>query len=93
MRDRATYLYAPPVAFLDAQEDAAVTLCFAQIEARIGRPLSLTPRVTPAYWTSDNHRLAHELRARGWRASRRVHERAVAFRRAVEDDTPTVTRP
>jgi hypothetical protein len=87
------YLYAPLVAFLDAQAADAVTLTFAQIEALIGQSLSLTPQVTPAYWTSGSHRLIRELRVRGWRASLRVKDGAVAFRRAAHDGTPTTEQP
>jgi hypothetical protein len=73
--------YTPLIAYLAAQEGNHVTLTFAEIEAIIGVPLSVSAQVSDAIWMSQRERLGRDLAASGWRAHLRVRGHAVTFQR------------
>jgi hypothetical protein len=75
--------YTPLVAYLAAQAGNHVTLTFAEIEAIIGMPLSVSAQVSDSIWMSPRERLVRDLAAIGWRAHLRVRVHAVEFRRIL----------
>jgi hypothetical protein len=77
--------YTPLVAYIASQEGAFLTLTFAEIEAIIGAPLSVSAQVIQSLWSSPRQRLVRDLAAIGWRARLVVPAHAVEFRRIVPD--------
>ena len=73
--------FTPLIAHLATQEADSVTLTFAEIEAIIGRPLSVSARVGYAMWSGASRRIPRDLQAIGWRARLNVQAHVVAFRR------------
>jgi hypothetical protein len=73
--------YTPLLAMLREQQADAVTLTFAAIEALIGRPLSVSARVSQSMWAGGSKRLQRDLQAIGWRAHLDVRRHVVEFRR------------
>jgi hypothetical protein len=86
-RRRESYVrasrFAPLVAFIAAQQEERLTLTFAEIEAIIGAPLSVSAQVTPSTWSSQSSRLSRDLAAIDWRARLVVPAHLVEFRRIV----------
>jgi hypothetical protein len=58
-----------------------VTLTFAEIEAIIGVPLSVSAQVSEGIWSHRRDRIVRDLTAIGWRAHLRVREHVVEFQR------------
>jgi hypothetical protein len=76
-------VYAPLLAYLrDASADR-VSLSFAEIEALIDRPLSVSAQVSPSFWTSTTAMpFARTMQAMGWQAHLDMKAHAVTFHRA-----------
>jgi hypothetical protein len=73
--------FTPLIAYLAASDQDALTLPLPEIEALVGRPLSVTAHTSPSWWTQVSGRHVRDWRAIGWRARLRVKEREVVFRR------------
>lgn len=73
--------FTPLIAYLAASDQDAVTLTLAEIEALVGRSLSVTAHTSQAWWVQASGRHVRDLQAIGWRAHLHVKERTVEFRR------------
>jgi hypothetical protein len=77
--------YTPLVAFIAAQQTEPLTLTFAEIEAIIGAPLSVSAQVILSIWSSQSSRVSRDLAAIGWAAHLLIPAHAVEFRPIVPD--------
>ncbi len=74
--------YQPLIDFLAVQTDRAVTLSFAEIEAIIGAPLSLTAMNMAMTWhTASKQPHVCRWREMGWRARYDRRNQCVHFTR------------
>jgi hypothetical protein len=69
------------VDFLAAQSADQVTLSFTEIEALIGRPLSISATQSQAWWIQASQRHVRDLRATGRRAHLDIKAHSVSFER------------
>ncbi len=74
-------MYQPLIDFLATQSDRDVTLTFDQIEAIIGRPLSVSAMNTPSVWHGARYPQVRRWRAMGWRARYDRQNQCVHFTR------------
>lgn len=75
-------IYQPLLDFLAASADDSLVLSFAEIEALIDRPLSVSAQVAPSFWTSaPDIPFVRALQAMGWQAHLDVKAHAVTFHR------------
>ncbi len=61
-------IYQPLIEYLAIQSERDVTLSFVEIEAIIGRPLSVAALTDTGVWHRPQHPHVRRWRARGWRA-------------------------
>ncbi len=84
MRKGRTH-FQPLADHLAACAEAEVVLTFAEIEAIIGGPLSVTAQVSPAWWSATEHAHTRTWHALGWRSRLEQRERRVRFTRVAEE--------
>ncbi len=73
--------YQPLIDYLAAQTARAVTLSFAQIEALIGAPLSVSASGMPTAWHRATQMHVRRWREMGWRARYDRRNQCVHFTR------------
>jgi hypothetical protein len=73
--------YTTLVAYIARQDGDHVILTFAEIEAIIGVPLSVSAQVVQSIWSGSDQRIARDLTAIGWRAHLVVPGHLVEFER------------
>ncbi len=74
-------IYQPLIDFLAVQSERDVTLSFVEIEAIIGRPLSLSALMDAAVWHATTQPQVRRWRAMGWRARYDRRDQCVHFTR------------
>ncbi len=72
--------------YLAANEGAEVVLTFAQIEAILGDPLSVTAQTSPSWWSGTVPPHSRTWRSLGWRARLEQRNRRVIFTRDAVGD-------
>ncbi len=70
--------------YLAANGGADVVLTFAELEAIIGGPLSVTAQVSPAWWSATELAHTRKWHALGWRSRLEQRNRRVIFTRDGE---------
>ncbi len=78
-------IYQPLVDFLAIQSERDVSLTFDQIEAIIGRPLSVSAMGMTNPWHATTHPQVRRWRAIGWRARFDRRNQCVHFTRDAEE--------
>ncbi len=78
--------YQPMADYLAAIESAEAVLTFAQIEAILGVPLSLSAQTSPSWWSGTIPSHTRTWRALGWRAHLEQRDQRVRFTRDAVGD-------
>ncbi len=81
-------IYQPLIEYLAIQSERDVTLSFVEIEAIIGRPLSVSALVDAAVWHVTTLPHVRRWRERGWRARYDRRKTCVHFTRDAGGVTP-----
>lgn len=80
-------VYRPLISYLCRQKSPTAILSFSKIEEILERPLPVSAKKYPAFWSKGNH-LGKELRASGWKASLQLRFHQIAFRRTNIEAEP-----
>ncbi len=80
-------MYQPLVEYLAIQSERDVSLSFVEIEAIIGRPLSVSALIDAAVWHATTEPHVRRWREIGWRARYDRRNQCVHFTRDAEEWT------
>jgi hypothetical protein len=78
-------MYQPLVEYLAIQSERDVSLSFVEIEAIIGRPLSVSALIDAAVWHATTEPHVRRWREIGWRARYDRRNQCVHFTRDAEE--------